>query len=292
MKNKPPAGKLFFSLTLEYLDIYLPTQAGKSPKTIKSYRDSLTVFRRFLYEDRNISISRFLFTDCTRDLVLDFISYLKKHGNAPGTCNQRLTAIKTYIWYAADLDISLQSLALSISRIPPSKKATKLKECMSEEALTVILAEPPNTRIGLRDRTIMILLYDSAIRLSEVLGLKVENLNLKADNPYIRVFGKGSKERIVAITPQTANHLENYISIYHKASSVRDGYLFYSKIKGSVNVMSSGNVERIIQKYAVSAREKCSDVPVKVYPHMFRNQTRNKIQTSWRKVSSYVSFLI
>jgi len=291
MKSKPPTGKLFFSQTLEYLDIYLPTQ-GKSPKTIKSYRDSLTVFRRFLYEDRNISISKFLFVDCTRDLVLDFVGYLKKHGNAPGTCNQRLTAIKTYIWYAADVDISLQSLALTISRIPPSKKTTRLKECLSEEALTIMLAEPPNTRIGLRDRTIMILLYDSAIRLSEVLGLRVENLNLKADNAYIRVFGKGSIERIVTITPQTASHLENYISIYHKSSSVRDGYLFYTIIKGSVNGMSSGNVERIIQKYADSAREKCSDIPVKVYPHMFRNQTRNKIQTARRKTNNCRTFSV
>lgn len=70
--------------------------------------------------------------------------------------------------------------------------------------------------MGLRGHVIMILLYDSAIRINELLCLTLKDLSLQPDNPYIRISGKGNKERIVAITPKTAEHLMQYLSIYHK----------------------------------------------------------------------------
>lgn len=270
MKNKSSEVSLFFSITFDFLELYLPKQAGRSQKTIKSYRDALTVFRRYLYEEKKISISEFKFTDCNRECILDFILYLKRKGNSPGTCNHRLTTIKTYVWYAADKDITLQPLALSLGRIPKCKTPKMDKEKLSETELSALLKQPANTKIGLRDRVIMILLYDSAIRLSEELDLTLHNLNLNKDNPYIRVKGKGNKERVVAITTKTAQHLQVYISQYHKNTGNRDEYLFYTVINGVANRMSPGNVERLLQKYADEAREAYPEMPKKVYPHMLR----------------------
>ena len=132
------------------------------------------------------------------------------------------------------------------------------------------MQQPPNTKMGLRDRVIMILLYDSAIRLDELLSLTIKDLSINTDNPYIRISGKGNKERIVAITLRTAEHLKQYLSIYHKQDLNTNNYLFITKIKGAIDKMSSGNVERFIRQYADSAREECSQIPLKVYPHMFR----------------------
>ena len=70
MKTSPLNKTLFFSKTNEYLNVYLPKQAAKSDKTIKTYSDALTVFRRYLYEERGISIRSFKFEECTRDLLL------------------------------------------------------------------------------------------------------------------------------------------------------------------------------------------------------------------------------
>ena len=152
MKNREmQTGSLFFSMTLEFLETYLPRQLGRSPKTIKSYRDSLTIFRRYLYEKYNISVATFKFDDCSQKCIQNFIIYLKDNGNSPGTCNQRLTALKSYLWFAADRNIALQSVALSISRIPQCKVPKKEKEVLTEEALTAILQQPPNTKMGLRD---------------------------------------------------------------------------------------------------------------------------------------------
>lgn len=62
---------------------------------------------------------------------------------------------------------------------------------------------------------ILILLYDSAVRVSELLSLDVQSVNLDAPIPYIRVYGKGDKERIVALTDMTVKHLKEYMKIYH-----------------------------------------------------------------------------
>lgn len=270
MRSKLPEERLFFSMTREFLDIYLPTQAGKSPHTVRAYRDALTVFRRYLFEQLHFSIAKFRFVDCTRDCVLDFLIYLEQNGNVPGTCNQRLTAIKSYIWFAADSDITLQPTALSLSRVPLRRKKILPRYILSEEELATILIQPANTRIGLRDRMIMILLYDSAVRLNEILGLTLREANLAASNPYIRIHGKGNRDRIVSITTRTVEHLKNYLSIYHAKLDDSSDFLFYTKIKGKTCKMSPGNVERLIQKYADMARNTCQSIPEKVYPHMFR----------------------
>lgn len=87
---------LFFSKTRDYLDNYLVKQCGKSNHTIKSYRDVLTVFRRYLLDEKDFTLMKFRFEDCTRDLILDFISFLKEKGYAESSINQRLSALKAY----------------------------------------------------------------------------------------------------------------------------------------------------------------------------------------------------
>lgn len=261
---------LFFSMTLEFLETYLPRQLGRSPKTIKSYKDTLTIFRRYLHDECHISIATFKFKDCDQKCIQNFIIYLKDNGNSPGTCNQRLTAIKSYLWFASDRNIAIQSVALFISRIPQCKAPKKEKETLTEESITAILRSPQKTKMGLRDRVIMILLYDSAVRLSELLYLTLKDLSLQTNDPYIRISGKGNKERIVAITPKTAEHLKQYLLAYHKNEINMNQYVFYTKIKGVTDKMSSGNVERFIKKYADCARKKYSQIPLRVYPHMFR----------------------
>ena len=171
MKNSN--SNLFFSVTYEFLDIYMITQVGRSMDTIESYRDALTIFRRYVLNELQISIAKFTFAECTRSCIFRFLEYLKAHGNKPGTRNQRLAAIKSYLWFAADKDVTLQSIALEVSRIPQCKNPSTDKYVLSEAALNAIFYQPTNTRMGLRDRTIMTLLYDSASRLAELLNIRV-----------------------------------------------------------------------------------------------------------------------
>lgn len=281
MATTKPQDRLFFSETLDYLDNYLPKQVGRSENTVKAYRDALTMFRRYLYEERGLSLKDFLFSDCDKTLILEFMTYLQEQGNSPTTCNQRASAIRGYVWYAADKDISLQSVALSISRVPQLKVAEQVKPVLSPEALSTLFAAPAASRIGQRDRTIFILLYDSAIRQDELLRLTIGEVNLRDfENPYLRIHGKGNKERIVVITSKTAKHIRCCIELCHGATPEASDYLFYAGSVSSKRKMSGANVERIVKKYAEIARASCDDIPDKIHPHMFRRTRATELYQS------------
>lgn len=124
------------------------------------------------------------------------------------------------------------------------------REVISEDDLKALFSAPPNTKIGRRDQMILILLYDSAIRVSELLSLDVSSVKLDAEIPYLRIYGKDDKERIVAIIDTTAGHIRNYLKGYLKAyhpTRDPDSLLIYTVIKGRKDRMSVGNVERIIK---------------------------------------------
>lgn len=271
MMNKRPLDKeLFFSKTRDYLELYLAKQCNKSEHTIKAYRDALTVFRRFVLEEKKLSIMTFKFEDCKRELVLEFISHLKDNKYAEATINQRLSALKAYLWYVGDGDLLIQQVALNISRVPFLKVPKLTKPTLPDKVLASMLAVPKNSKLGIRDRTMMVLLYDSAIRMEELLGLNIGDLNLTAKDPYIRIRGKGDKERIVAITEKTVGHLNLYKKYYHDASPNKATLLFYTVINGKRKQMSPNNFERIIKKYSDIVRPDYPDMPEKVHPHMFR----------------------
>ena len=268
-KSKPQMPSLFFSYTWDFLNIYLPKQEGRSPHTVESYRDSLTLFRRYLTDEMRVSIAKFKFSDCTKDLLFNFRIYLEQGGSEPSTINVRTSAIRAYLYYAADKDISIQSVALSAASIRPRKVVQKEKVTLSEGALEAILKAPPMTKMGMRDRAIIITLYDSAMRIDELLSIKLKDINLEGKFPGILLHGKGNKERRISLTDKTVVHLKQYLETFHSNSSP-DAVLFSTTIKGNTSAMSSGNVRRLIKQYADSARADCPDIPKSVHPHMFR----------------------
>lgn len=279
MKQKKMDSTLFFSKTNDFLNLYLPEQIVRSRHTIKTYRDSLTVFRRYVTDQRKISLMKFRFSDCTHDLILDFLSYMNASGLSEATCNNRLAALRAYLWYASDCDISLQSAALTASKVPFMREPGKMREIIKPEDFAALLSAPPATKMGTRDRTIMILMYDSAIRISELLDLSLSSLSLKGNTPYIKVHGKGDKERIVSITAKTVQHLNKYIKLYHENGD-RSRPLFYTVINGNLSKMSAGNVSRMIKKYAEQIRPEHPDLPKKIHCHIFRRTRATNLYQS------------
>ena len=108
MRDKALLSKeLFFSRTSDYLDVFLTKQCNKSIKTRESYRDALTVFKRFV-ESTGRTILNFRYSDCTYEYLLDFKEYMNtKLMYAPSSSNHRLAAIKSYARYSAGCDSSL-----------------------------------------------------------------------------------------------------------------------------------------------------------------------------------------
>jgi len=180
-----------------------------------------------------------------------------------------VAAIRAYLFYAADKDVAVQSVALTIAEMPKCKTVQEEKPLLGMDALTAILAAPPQTRMGLRDRTILVTLYDSAMRLDELLSIKLGHMDLAGKEPCILLHGKGNKERRVALTERTGRQLKEYLRVFHPTPAWSD-YLFYTTIKGKTGRMSHGNVQRLINQYADIARRTCPGIPARVHPHMFR----------------------
>ena len=269
MKNKPDVKQLFFSRTWDFLNTYLPKQVKRSPETIESYRDSLTVFKNYLVNEEKKSIATFTYLDCTKERIYNYREYLLKKGCKPSTVNVRISAIRSYLLYSADMDISIQSIALTVSQISPCKTVKAEKAILTEEGLSALLVAPPNTKFGLRDRVILILLYDTAARISELLNIRLCDISLETKYPSIFITGKGNKERTIQVSDKAAEHLKEYIRVFHKCSPP-DSYLFSTTIKGNTDRMSVANVQRIIKKYASKVRASGIDLPVSVHCHMFR----------------------
>jgi integrase/recombinase XerD len=270
MRNNHRTGTLFFSMTQEFLETYLPRQCGRSSHTVESYRDALSLFRRYVVDVLGVTMGSFTFAACNRELVMGFMDHLAARQSKPGTRNQRLAVLKSYLSFAADKDITLQSVALSVCRIPQFRQARTERVVIPDEAMAAILRQPPDTRMGLRDRAIMVMLYDCGARLAEILGLKISDIVPDAENPYVRINGKGGKQRIVPVSPKAVAHLKKYMVAFHGRGRPSTDLLFYTVIKGVVGEMSEGNVERFVKKYAHEALRSCPSVPQNVHPHMFR----------------------
>ena len=118
-----------------------------------------------------------------------------------------------------------------------------------------------------RDLAIIDLLYSTGIRVGELVRLNISDIDFEERECV--VYGKGDKERIVAITDTTADHMRNYLKAYHPTKDP-DSPLIFTVIKGRKDRMSVGNVERIIKKYASKIRPEHPNLPEHCYPHMVR----------------------
>ncbi len=258
-------------MTLDFLDVYIP-QSHNSKRTKKSYQDALTVFRRYVTDEKHLSLKEFTFSQCTFEFVLDYRNWLldvMKYEKS--TVNNRLAALKTYLSYAASRDITLQQVYLSIAEVPFLKVPKVIRPIIENtETLKALLDAPPNTRLGSRDTLILSMLFDTMIRADELIHLDVKDVRIDVEIPYLFVHGKGNKERTVAITDRLVPLIKAYIAEYFEDHPENTHPFFYTTIHGTDNRMSERNVERIVKKYADIVRKDHPDLPKSVYPHMFR----------------------
>ena len=134
-----------------------------------------------------------------------------------------------------------------------------------------MLAQPDaSTRPGHRDLFLMTLLYDTGMRVGEVLSSVPGDVRTVRGSATITVRGKGRKVRVVPLMDETVDHLQSYMRRFHDGAPPGTP-LFYVLRHGSYGPMSDDNVSRIVAKHAKAARESCPSVPERVTPHMYRH---------------------
>ena len=256
----------------EFLSDYLPNQLGRSEHTITSYRNCMRLLRDYIEKITQGSFYRFSFDDATRIFFLEFLGWIESRGCCRTTRNQRLACIRTYAKFVMDLEFEMAGWGTNILSIPMTTAEKPTVGWLRKEALESILKQPKSSSKGIRDSTLMVLMYETGARVSEMLGLHLRDLNLFASGSSVRLHGKGGKTREVPIGDKATRLLEQYIQLYHTSpENDANAFVFYTIIHGIRNRMSVGNVERMITKYASQARASNPRIPEKVTPHMFRH---------------------
>lgn len=271
MNKKPDFSELFFSRTRDYLDVFLIRQEQRSPETVKAYRISLSSFYTYVTDVKQIKVMKFCFADCTYEFVLSYSQYLQETQKlANSTVNQRLAALKSYLKYVSDRDIALMQVYMGIQKVPLLKTPKLQRPVIEKEELGILLDEPADTTFGNRDRVLLILLFDSAVRVSELSNITLGDLTLDVSHPSIVIHGKGKKMRNIALNQKCADHVKEYVKRYHDPDAPPDTPLFYTIIHGKMNPMSERNIERIVKKYGDIVRKDHPSLPDRCYPHMLR----------------------
>ena len=270
MKKEEFSG-LFFSRTHDYLNVYLPKHKDGSDYTKRTYRIAMKEFKDYTNNVKGIPTRKFLFADCTYDYLLDYRNYLHDTMHRKeSTVNTKLAAIKSYVGYASSRDTSLLQIHLSIERVPLYVKPKMQQPIIDDvNSLGAILSMPKNTRKGMRDTVMMSMLYDSGMRISEMKGLLLRDVEVSENQTRVLIHGKGQKERIVYLDEKTTALVRQYLEEYHPDRRLSLPF-FYTESHGQRHPMSVRNYEKLIKKYADKARADNHPLPDSVSPHTFR----------------------
>jgi len=225
----------------DYLN-YLSVERGLSKNTLESYARDLRQYLQYLKEKKNIEIK-----ETTQATVIGYLLQLQAKGKATATLSRSLAAIKSYYHFLfreakieRDPTINLDA----------PKQEKRLPRVLSVEDVSNLLEQPDlKTPAGIRDRAMLEVLYATGLRVSELVSLKISDLNLEMG--YIKCFGKGSKERIVPLGSVASKYVKHYLEHARKflASSLNEDTLF---LNHHGHRLTRQGFWKIIKKYAES----------------------------------------
>lgn len=273
-KSKKQTGLQFWQYARDFLHHYLPKIRNLSPHTIASYKQSLTCYIQYLETEIGMKRPDMTFDCLNRKHVKNYLVWMHEGQRlAPKTCNLRLTALKSFMEYCADEDISLVAVYNDVCSVRGMKEHKKPIVYMTDEAISTLLNTPKtDTKKGKRNRMMFIMLYDTAARAQEVVGITLRDLhitNVKA--PFITLTGKGNKTRNVPLMEKTVAHLNHYLREFHSQSHPNgEEPLFYSVRDGKPHALSTDSLNLLLGQYANQARLSCPEIPRHVHCHLIR----------------------
>jgi len=245
----------------------LMQQRQASPHTISSYRDTFRQFLKFAQQHLQQQPSRLNFEQIDAPLIAAFLDELEKHqGLAVRSRNLRLTAIHSFFRYAA---FELPTHGAQIQRVLaiPSKRFTRmLVSFLSRPEVDALLSAPDrSTWSGRRDHAFILTAVQTGLRLSEITGLKHEDL-IQGIGAHLRVIGKGRKERCIPVAKFTLAVLKAWLREPARADS---GVLFPSARGQQLSVHG---VQYLLNKHRTTASKVCLSLKQKrVTVHRLRH---------------------
>lgn len=242
---------------LEEFIRYLRVERNAAANTIDSYSLDLKRYIKFLMQRGIRSVEKI-----ERANIIFFLALLRELGLTARTISRNFSAVKAFHRFLISEEFSKSN---PTENVDAPKRSKTLPDVLNPDEIELILEQPNvNHVLGIRDKAILETLYATGIRVSELIGLKQPNVLF--DQGIIRVFGKGSKERIVPIGRSALLWIKKYQESARPRLSKRgetNDILFLNSRGKKLSRMSIWN---IVHQFSVSA-----GIKKEVHPHTFRH---------------------
>jgi integrase/recombinase XerD len=245
----------------------LITQRNASPQTIAAYRDTFRLLLCFAHKQTGKQPFQLEIDDLDAPLIGAFLNHLEQErDNSPRTRNARLGAIHSFYRFAA---LEHPEHAHTIARVMaiPTKRHERTTVCYLDLAETKALLAAPDrsTWLGRRDHTLLVVMIQTGVRVSELTGLRVRDLHL-GTGAHIRVTGKGRKKRATTLTGETVAIVRAWLK---ERRGQPDEPLFPTR---QGRPLSRYTVAVLVSKHAAAAAANCPSLKTKrITPHTLRH---------------------
>jgi site-specific recombinase XerD len=249
----------------------LVTMKGLRPASVRSYRDAMRLWLTFVAADTGRRITRLTLEDLSFERVLRFLQHLEtaRH-NHIRTRNQRLAMLHTFFAYLATrvpemLAVAERVAAIPTKRVPPAE--TRFLE--REELRSLFGALPGQGARALRDRALLLFLYNTGARVQEVADLHVVDLDLTPP-PRVRLHGKGDKWRTCPLWGETAQQLQTLLA-RRAPPPAADAPVFTSR---HGRPLTRYGIYKLVRRHTAALERQSPNGPRRrIGPHVFRHTT-------------------
>lgn len=251
-----------------FLRDHLAHQRDASPHTCDSYADSFRLLFQFAAEKLHVTPSALTLEQLDAELICTFLEYLEdQRRNSAETRNVRLAAIKSFFRFLEYRQPALLEQIRRILAIPFKKTDARLVPYLHAEEVQALLDAPdPTTREGIRDRAMLHLAICAGLRVSELIGLRTDEVALQETS--IRIRGKGRRERALPLWKTTARALRAWLAL---RGSVSVPEVF---VDARGNPMTRWGVAYVLKQHTAMASRTCPSLLKKqISPHVLRHTT-------------------
>jgi site-specific recombinase XerD len=270
MRRQPKPPPSFPALVQAFFAEHLLQQRALSPQTIAAYRDAFMLFLGFAEAHLCRSPATITLGDITPDLIMAFLDHLERERhNSVRSRNARLAALRSFLKFAAHRDVSSLQVIEHALGVPAKRFERPMLGYLSREEMLTVIGMPDATWIGQRDHALLLLLYNTGARVSEIVGVKVGEVVLDEGAACVHLHGKGRKQRSVPLWRSTVRAIRAWLRRNPQFDSNspllpnRDG-----------QSMSRWNVTQRLDRAVQVAAESCPDLATRqISPHTIRHTT-------------------
>jgi len=241
-----------------------------SPETIACYRDTFRLLLRFMRERTGAEPAALPLAALDADAVLAFLDHLERdRGCAARSRNNRLAAVRSFFRLVALRVPDCLGHVTRVMAIPVKRCDKRLVSYLTRDEVKALLAAPDRTTwSGRRDHALLLTLYNSGARVSELTALRREQVRLDPAGPCLELRGKGRKERVVPLWAETARVLRAWL----RELGDQGGGVAFPSARGQA--LSRDGVDHLLRRAVATAAVACPSLGAKkVSPHVLRHST-------------------